>query len=241
MEVERLKFSSSMLPSLKKTRPEFLVKMILPGAVLACLIFFMTSVDAAGVRRLSGIAEQTGSSLTLIQSGPKLIVNDVTTSDSGPVALDLQVNYEEVGGYAFLMFRGVPEEFNFTTGFRVKNSWVVSLRDLDGLQFVPPQGFVGEVDLTVLLVRSKNETVESKKMLVSFGVSEQVANVERNPQDFDELLTSAVPDVSLEEATGLAPAIQTERERLGFDIPTQLQNSCQNSCGEQILQTTIAH
>jgi hypothetical protein len=172
---------------------------------------------------ISVLPERSVSPLTLIQdSGAKLLVNDVSTPDSGPVELDLKVNYEEISGYAFLMFRGVPEEFNFTTGFRVKNSWVVSLRDLDGLQLVPPQDYVGQIELTVILVRGRDETVESRNMQVSFGTPAVTAGADDGQQGSSELLTSAVPSVALEETRETAPSI-TPQQQLGFQIPSELQ------------------
>lgn len=194
---------------------------VLPCATLCAFLCFALPAQSDAFPKLSARANQPDSILTPVQAdGAKLVARSVSTPGSEPVKLDLAVDIGEISGYAFLMFRGVPDEFNFTSGFRVKNSWVVSLRDLEGLLLVPPPGYAGQLELTVLLVRGRNETVESHTITVSFGARE-TPRLAENPPNENELLTSAIPTQPLDDGreakkTGIATP------DVGLQIPSQL-------------------
>jgi hypothetical protein len=231
MGEERLIPSGRRGLSPKKTRREISVRAVASLAVLQALFCCTLPAKSLALPRLSQPHDESQLPLTMIQNdGAKLAVRNVSSADSGPIALDLKVNLGEISGYAFLMFRGVPEEFNFTSGFRVKKSWVVSLRDLDDLQLVPPKDYVGQLELTVLLVRGRNETVESRKMLVSFGGADARVNANLAQPNANELLTSALPAVSPEEKLSAASAKEglktspslTVEQKLGLQIPSEL-------------------
>lgn len=51
----------------------------------------------------------------------------------------------------FLIFRGLPDQFSFSSGFRVRQSWVVSVKDLDRLQMIYPPNFAGTLQLEAVL------------------------------------------------------------------------------------------
>lgn len=207
----------------KKTRWNNLIHAVTPFAILQALFCCTILQKSVASPRVFQTVEHSASLLKLVQNnGSMLDVHNISNDESGPVSLDINVNLDDISGYAFLMFRGVPEEFKFTNGFRVKKSWVVSLRDLEELQLVPPEGYVGQFELTVLLVRERNETVESHKMLVSLGQGESTtyAKNTRTNND-DELLTSAIPIVVPEEKDVESPSLIGQPET-GIDIPAKL-------------------
>lgn len=223
MGEERLTADGLGIFSPKKTRWSVSIGAVASFTAMQALFCCVVSEKSAALPQVSLSQERSASLLMLVQdNGAKLAVRDVSTADSGPVVLDLRVNLGEISGYAFLMFRGVPAEFNFTNGFRVKNSWVVSLRDLDNLQLVPPTDYVGQLELTVLLVRGRNETVETRKMLVSFGQAGTTASTNGAQQNPDELLTSAIPVTTPKESRESTPSLITEQQ-LGVQIPSELQ------------------
>jgi hypothetical protein len=58
--------------------------------------------------------------------------------------------------YTFLMFKGVPEDFTLSAGFRTRNTWLVSIEDIRGLKIEIPQGFQGALDIDIYLYRGKD-------------------------------------------------------------------------------------
>jgi hypothetical protein len=101
--------------------------------------------------------------------GTNVVVRNASAEPGKPAPLDITVNYSDTGEYAFLMFRGIPNGFKLSTGFRLKESWAVSLRDLAGLQVVPPAGYKGSFDLEVLLIKGRDTPIESQRMTVNFS------------------------------------------------------------------------
>lgn len=158
----------------------------LQSCLLAALASAVTFIIAAEAVPIGGphFLEYGGGSLVIrVQDKPRLVVNNASTPESGPVNLDVKVNYDEVGGYAFLMFHGIPDGFSFPIGFRVEQSWMVSLRDVKNLRLIPPEGYVGSIELTVLLIRGRNDTVDSQKMIVSFADTTTVTGSLGNDQE----------------------------------------------------------
>jgi hypothetical protein len=171
--------------------------------------------------------------ITLAQSGgAKILARDVQGPAGLPVSMGISVNHNDTNGYAFLMFRGLPEGFAFSTGFQVKQSWVVSLRDLQNLKLVPPAGYQGQVELRVLLVRGQDETVESQTIVASFGnAPAEIARVEPKVDEApvvapsQQILTSAASSPAPEEEEGRSakPPSAGAETLLEASIPDELQ------------------
>lgn len=68
--------------------------------------------------------------------------------------------------YTFLMFRGVPDEIEFTSGFRIRNNWAISLQDIQRLALVARRPFTGTFSLEVVLHRGKQDTPLTRTMTV---------------------------------------------------------------------------
>lgn len=93
-------------------------------------------------------------------------VKDVTgTADK---ALPLRITIPQTGPeeYSFIMFRGLPAKVRISSGFRLKDSWAVSLRDLDSLTLEAEAGYAGQFKLEVLLIRGRDKPAQSRALAV---------------------------------------------------------------------------
>src|ERR1700754_350082 len=79
-----------------------------------------------------------------------------------PIRLPVSLNGARNDEYSFLMFRGMPAKITMSAGFRLKESWAVSLRDLDDLKIETPADFQGSFNLEILLIKGRDTPVESK-------------------------------------------------------------------------------
>jgi hypothetical protein len=50
---------------------------------------------------------------------------------------------QRLGEFVFLKFNGLPEELNFSAGFRSKDAWLVSIKDASGLELLSPPDYAG--------------------------------------------------------------------------------------------------
>jgi hypothetical protein len=114
------------------------------------------------------------------KDAPTLTVGNVFGPAGKPVRLPIGLNGARPEDYSFLMFRGLPANVTLSAGFRLKESWAVSLRDLDNLTIETPPTFQGAFNLEILLIKGRDTPAES-----------QVISVEILAQDFD-LPSSAV-------------------------------------------------
>ena len=89
-----------------------------------------------------------------------------------PIRLPVNLNGARNDEYSFLMFRGMPAKVTLSAGFRLKESWAVSLRDIDNLEIETPADFQGSFNLEILLIKGRDTPVESK-----------IVSVEIVPQD----------------------------------------------------------
>ena len=98
-----------------------------------------------------------------------LTAQDVSGDPDTDIPLRVSVNQQDSRDYAFIMFRGLPPEFALSSGFRLKQSWAVSLKDLQDLKLQPPRGYTGEIELEVMLVQDRNTPVENRNITVRIG------------------------------------------------------------------------
>lgn len=83
-----------------------------------------------------------------------------------PVRVPVTLNGAKMEEYSFLMFRGLPPKVTLSVGFRLKDSWAVSLRDLDSLFLETPEDFEGSFKLEVVLVKGRDTPAESRMITV---------------------------------------------------------------------------
>jgi TPR repeat protein len=136
------------------------------------------------------------------------------------------------------MFRGLPAEISLSVGFRLKDSWAVSLRDLANLALVSPPNYEARFQVEVLLIKGRNTPADSRVMSVSLqrtrgAVPPAVASTPRQEPAPERILTAAPPEPQPEAkveaaAPSFAPAqpkkmaISPETEAAMLDRATKM-------------------
>jgi hypothetical protein len=84
-----------------------------------------------------------------------------------PLPVEITLPSAQPEEYSFVMFRGLPPEISMSAGFRLKGSWVVSLRDLQGLVIQSQLDFEGKFGLEVMLIKGRDVPAENRTIVVS--------------------------------------------------------------------------
>jgi hypothetical protein len=100
------------------------------------------------------------------KDAPGLNVSNVFGPAGKPIRVPVSLTGTRPEDYSFLMFRGLPTEVTLSAGFRLKESWAVSLRDLENLTLETPSEFQGAFNLEVLLVKGRDTPAESRVITV---------------------------------------------------------------------------
>ncbi len=161
-----------------------------------------TQVAALSTASLPRPIETGGSDLTRVatQDSPGLSIDNITGPAGTPLPVKVQITLANSEEYSFLMFRGLPDAISLSAGFRLKDSWAVSLRDVQKLTLISPAAFQGAFNLEVLLVKGRNTPVESRIVTVSLGdvapgtPGTIVASVAPEPAPASRILTAAAPE-----------------------------------------------
>jgi hypothetical protein len=127
------------------------------------------------------------SSITRVaqQDSPVLEVGSIFGPAGKPIRIPVSLSGGKVEEYSFLMFRGLPPKLTLSAGFRLKESWAVSLRDLDNLTMEAPADFQGVFSVEVLLIKGRDAPAESR-----------VISVEIVPQDIQVPVTAALGEAA---------------------------------------------
>lgn len=121
-------------------------------------------------------------------------------------------------GPVFLMFRGLPPEITLSAGFRVRDSWAVSLRDVPNLSMIAPPAYRGSYTLTVTLHKGKNNPPDTLVLAVRLAPgAAQAAPPEQPPVAIPPPVTLATNDPS-----AATTSIVASSERLGDEEETTL-------------------
>lgn len=119
-----------------------------------------------------GAADAAGADAGLVRvalENSGLKVENAAGAAGEEIPLNIRIGEYDAEKYSFLMIRGLPEEFALSAGFRLKDRWAVSLRDLSNLSLTPPEGYSGTLKLEVMLVRGQDKPVEHRDMMVLVG------------------------------------------------------------------------
>jgi len=147
-------------------------------------------------------------------AGRELVAQDVSAAQgSSAVPLNVSVNHKASDRYAFLMFRGMPDKTSFSKGFRLNESWAVSLQDLAGLQLKPPPDFEGEFEMEVLLVKGRDTAVEKASMTVNFASAQLETAGGEGAEIKTAASASAASPTPPPQILASAPAIRAEEVR----------------------------
>jgi hypothetical protein len=114
-------------------------------------------------------------------------VSDIVSQPNRPIPLPIKLREGGAEDYRFFKIVGLPEGFELSSGFPTKNAWLVAVKNIEGLQIVPPAEFVGEVELQILLFKGKDDPPQVRTVTLSIG--QKAAGV-------DTALTSAVEPAS---------------------------------------------
>ena len=91
---------------------------------------------------------------------------DISGKPGSEIPLRIEVAQSDTEEYSFLMFRGLPADISLSAGFRLKDSWAVSLRDLANLALISPPEFDSRFQVEVLLIKGRNTPADSRVMNV---------------------------------------------------------------------------
>lgn len=134
------------------------------------------------------------------QDAPGLVVENISGRAGSDIPLRIEVDQSDSEEYSFLMFRGLPAEISLSVGFRLKDSWAVSLRDLANLALVSPPNYEARFQVEVLLIKGRNTPADSRVMSVSLqratpsAVPLAVASTPRQEPAPERILTAAPPE-----------------------------------------------
>ncbi len=173
-------------------------------------------VQALAISPAPLVTRRTGSRPAFIRiaqkDAPGLEVADVFGPAGKPIHLEIGLNGAPAEEYSFLMFRGLPPKVTLSAGFRLKESWAVSLRDLESLALEAPGDFQGTFNLEVLLIKGRDTPAESR-----------VVSVEIVPSDIQLPATAAIPQSAPgPQVLTAAPRTVDQREgRLDGTPPAQ--------------------
>ncbi len=153
------------------------------GALPQAQPFQAFAISAAPIIGIAQFADQIPSGLIRVaqKDASGLEVENIFGPAGKPIRVPVSLNGSRAEEYSFLMFRGLPPKVTLSAGFRLKESWAVSLRDLDNLTLETPNGFQASFNLEVLLIKGRDTPAESK-----------VISVEIVPQDLQLPSTSAL-------------------------------------------------
>ena len=135
------------------------------------------------------------------QDAAGLVVEDISGRPGSDIPLRIEVAQSDTEEYSFLMFRGLPAEISLSAGFRLKDSWAVSLRDLTNLALVSPPNYEARFQVEVLLIKGRNTPADSRVMSVSLqraapiaAPPPDVAAAPRQEPAPQRILTAAPPE-----------------------------------------------
>jgi len=134
------------------------------------------------------------------QDAAGLVVEDISGRPGSDIPLRIEVAQSDTEEYSFLMFRGLPAEISLSAGFRLKDSWAVSLRDLTNLALVSPPNYEARFQVEVLLIKGRNTPADSRVMSVSLqpaapsAAPPAVAAASRQEPAPQRILTAAPPE-----------------------------------------------
>lgn len=150
----------------------------LPLATL-CFVTMFPGVAFAGNGDLAagGPASASDPNLHPVQQAAGTPVKTSNLQGVAGRPLPLNIDISQIGeNVRFVMIRGVPEKFTLSSGFRVKQSWLVAINEVKGVQLVSPEDYKGDITLEFFFVKDGQERPVSsaaKIQIVSPGTSEQ--------------------------------------------------------------------
>jgi hypothetical protein len=141
----------------------------------------------------------------LVQAPLNFEVADIHGEPGSSIPIDIAMPPFQPTDYLVLSFRGLPEGFVLSSGFRTAEAWLVSAHEAKHLRLDPPAGFTGAFTLDVQLIRGRNV----EPMVQTVAVSIQAKGVAGHSEsDLQETLGTipAALDADRGTAADEAPA-----------------------------------
>lgn len=137
-------------------------------------ILAISKVPAAAMQPVAAVAKEfapqdapaSGFVRIAQNDAPGLNVTNVFGQGGTPIRIPITLSGAKPEDYSFLMFRGLPANVTLSSGFRLKESWAVSLRDLGNLSLETPADYQGRFNLEVLLIKGRDTPAESRLVTV---------------------------------------------------------------------------
>jgi hypothetical protein len=216
---------------------------LLPASVLMLALFSgVSSAHTLLLRSSSAFHSWSApSSVHRIQrTFASLEAEDLIGSQGEPISIIIRLpSPSEDGGRGaggttrFLMFRGLPELFVLSAGFRTKSSWMVSAADLPNLQLHPAPDFRGAILIEVtahsadgrivarttvpVIITPANDKVSHAASLVETGrehIRSAHANLASTASDHGDQQMRAAFEVFLEQySTHRSAGVPNRQER----------------------------
>jgi hypothetical protein len=149
---------------------------------------------------------------------------DVTGEPNTPIPLRIQLADNAGDDYRFFKIKGLPDSFELSSGFPTKNAWLVAVKNVDGLQIIPPEEFLGDVTLQILLFKGKDDPPQARTVTVS---------IQPKGQATDAAETSSVD----ETIPSVDPQAQTERPSL---VPKEEEDAAMDRASDLLEKADIA-
>lgn len=149
---------------------------------------------------------------------------DVTGEPNTPIPLRIQLADNAGDDYRFFKIKGLPDSFELSSGFPTKNAWLVAVKNVDGLQIIPPEEFLGDVTLQILLFKGKDDPPQARTVTVS---------IQPKGQASDAAETSSVD----ETIPSVDPQAQTERPSL---VPKEVEDAAMDRASDLLEKADIA-
>jgi len=193
------------------------------SVIVASATFFIVLTTSASLSAREALSEASSNDredlreprrIRIAESGPvPATIAPVTGLSDTAIALNMKAPMD---GLRLVLFRDIPPDVRFSHGFRLKNSWITSIRDLDKLQIIPAPGFVGSLAFAVLFQRENLAGAAAQGLLI-VDVNPADAVAEAKTSETPERPTGAIvnspaargPDVRL---VSKAPAVSPTEE-----------------------------
>ncbi len=156
-----------------------------------------------------GAAFDGAAEARLAQAATGFEVMDARGAPGTSIPLRISLPSPMLDEYTFVMLRGLSNAFKLSAGFRTKDAWAVSLRDLAGLALVAPQEFTGVVEIDVQLIKGREVAPETRKLTVV--ISKQGA-----PDPFTAAVTGSEVRTAAPPADPLGLKDDQEEEKTGL-------------------------
>lgn len=154
-----------------RTRNRYRTAIVLALGLIPAAFAYAGTIDRAAIGQ--GITANAGLILAANKSAAFFVAPVIGTSGAIiPLKIRLPGGMGDgasTGTYTFMMFKGFPEDFRLTAGFKTKNAWMVAIKDLDGLKIDVPAGYTGEIIVDAYLYRGENAAPEQEMFSVSIS------------------------------------------------------------------------